>query len=142
MFHPGETLVHEFIIPFICDVVEKVLVTYKQNDRLILIKEITSFVPYIPDEEEEHDPIEEAPITNNAIDQLFYDEIVEPLPGETKDRTKIVCGLSEEESLMFDDFDRVKVQINVYCYNGSRATSDEFPLSSGSQHYKAVIGDE
>ena len=42
MFIPGETVAHEFIIPFISSEVQKVIVTYKQNDRLILIKTITS----------------------------------------------------------------------------------------------------
>ena len=143
MFNPGETLVHEFIIPFIYDTIEKVIVTYKQNDRLILIKEITSFQPYIPDEEEQHDdPQEMVPISYNAIDELFYNGSITPLPGQTGDRTKFVCEISQEESLMFEDFNRVKVQINVYCLNGSRSTSSEMPLSSGVQHYKAVIDNE
>lgn len=143
MFHPGETLIHEFIIPFIYDTIEKVLVTYKQNDRLILIKEITSFAPYIPEDEEAHDnPRETVPIANRDIDYLFYDETVSPLPGETNDLTMLICQLSQEDSLLFDNFDRVKIQLNVYCYNGSRAVSDEFPVSSGAQHYKVVMDDE
>lgn len=43
MFIPGETIVHEFIIPFIASDLSKVILTYKQNDRIILTKTISSF---------------------------------------------------------------------------------------------------
>lgn len=47
MFHPGETVSHTFIIPFIADELSKVVVTYKQNDHVIITKQITSgFEPY------------------------------------------------------------------------------------------------
>ena len=42
MFHPGETVSHTFIIPFAATEVAKVIITYKQNDCIILTKTITS----------------------------------------------------------------------------------------------------
>ena len=42
MFHPGETISHVFTIPFVAVEVSKVIVTYKQNDHIILTKSITS----------------------------------------------------------------------------------------------------
>lgn len=42
MFFPGETIVHQFIIPFDIVDVAKVIVTYKQNDQIVMEKTITS----------------------------------------------------------------------------------------------------
>ena len=42
MFIPGETITHEFIIPFLETEISKVIVTYKQNNRIILTKPISS----------------------------------------------------------------------------------------------------
>lgn len=42
MFHPGETVSHIFTIPFVKTEVSKVIVTYKQNDHIIIVKTITS----------------------------------------------------------------------------------------------------
>jgi len=42
MFHPGETVTHTFTIPFIVSEVSEIVVTYKQNDHIILKKTITS----------------------------------------------------------------------------------------------------
>ena len=42
MFIPGETITHEFTIPFADDEISKVIVTYKQNNKIILTKPISS----------------------------------------------------------------------------------------------------
>ena len=42
MFFPGETITHNFVIPFMKNDIAKVIVTYKQNDHIILEKTITS----------------------------------------------------------------------------------------------------
>jgi hypothetical protein len=42
MFHPGETISHNFIIPFVADEIAKVIVSYKQSDHIIIEKEVTS----------------------------------------------------------------------------------------------------
>ena len=43
MFIPGETVTHEFLIPFVRTELAKVIVTYKQNNRIVLTKTISSF---------------------------------------------------------------------------------------------------
>ena len=43
MFIPGETVVHEFIIPFMNSDLSKVIVSYKQDNRIVLTKTISSF---------------------------------------------------------------------------------------------------
>lgn len=42
MFFPGETIIHKFVIPFEVIDVAKVIVTYKQNDQIVMEKTITS----------------------------------------------------------------------------------------------------
>lgn len=43
MFIPGETVTHEFTIPFADAELSKVVVTYKQDERIVLTKTISSF---------------------------------------------------------------------------------------------------
>ena len=42
MFFPGETISHTFIVPFNNNEISKVVITYKQNDRIIFEKTLTS----------------------------------------------------------------------------------------------------
>ena len=42
MFSPGETVAHQFIIPFVANEISKVVVSYKQDDDIVLEKTITS----------------------------------------------------------------------------------------------------
>ena len=42
MFSPGETVSHQFIIPFVAAEVAKVVVSYKQDDDIVFEKTITS----------------------------------------------------------------------------------------------------
>ena len=42
MFNPGETVVHQFVIPFVAAEVSKVVVSYKQGDCIVFEKTITS----------------------------------------------------------------------------------------------------
>ena len=42
MFFAGETISHIFTIPFLPEEVSRILVTYKQNNRIVLVKSITS----------------------------------------------------------------------------------------------------
>lgn len=42
MFFPGETITHKFFVPFNHNEIVKAIVTYKQNDQIILEKTITS----------------------------------------------------------------------------------------------------
>ena len=43
LFYPGETDTHTFTIPFNADKIEKAIVTYKQANKFILEKTVTSF---------------------------------------------------------------------------------------------------
>ena len=40
MFIPGETISHRFVIPFVKGYVSKAIVSYKQCDHIVLIKEV------------------------------------------------------------------------------------------------------
>ena len=42
MFNPGETIAHQFIIPFVSTEISKVVVSYKQGDDIIIEKTVTS----------------------------------------------------------------------------------------------------
>ena len=42
MFFPGETITHRFIIPFAKGEIDHVVISYKQNDHILLEKTITS----------------------------------------------------------------------------------------------------
>lgn len=43
MFSPGETVTHKFRVPFPAVEMSKVVVSYKQQDHLVLEKNVTSF---------------------------------------------------------------------------------------------------
>lgn len=45
MFFPGETIIHTFVIPFAETEIVKIIVSYKQNNAIILEKEITTVTP-------------------------------------------------------------------------------------------------
>ena len=42
MFFPGETIAHTFVIPFVPNEIDHVIVSYKQNGGIVLEKTITS----------------------------------------------------------------------------------------------------
>ena len=41
MFFPGETVSHGFIIPFLPEDIDRVIISYKQKDDIVFEKEIT-----------------------------------------------------------------------------------------------------
>ena len=112
MFHPGETVVHSFIIPFVKAVIDQIIVSYKQNDYVILERKITS------DDEDAF---------------VAYDD-----PAKTKFRIQ----LTQNESLLFDDKADFTIQLNVYTEGGSRHASAELKGSNGVQHHREVMSDE
>lgn len=119
MFYPGETLIHEFTIPFPCETedntpkVTKVVVTYKQDNRIVLVKTITSLSS--PEEESS-------------------------LSSAENDVTYVLVHMTQKETLIFADDNIYTVQLNVYFNNGTRATSNEMRGCNGVQHYKKTIG--
>jgi len=42
MFFPGENIMHRFVIPFVKSEIDYVVISYKQNDQIVLEKMITS----------------------------------------------------------------------------------------------------
>ena len=42
MFNPGETVIHQFVIPFLVAEVSKVVISYKQENCIVFEKTITS----------------------------------------------------------------------------------------------------
>lgn len=42
MFFPGETITHRFVIPFAANEIDKVILSYKQNEAIIFEKTIDS----------------------------------------------------------------------------------------------------
>ena len=55
MFIPGETVNHQFTVPFQPSNISKAVVTYKQNGNIVLVKNVTS------------SSIRNGPVTGSAI---------------------------------------------------------------------------
>ena len=49
MFNPGETIIHQFTIPFVAAEMTKVIVSYKQGDDIVFEKTVTSGFEAIDD---------------------------------------------------------------------------------------------
>jgi len=105
-----------------------VYVTYKQNNKIVLTKTITTL----------------SAITNNG----FYNVTT---------GTPMCIGtveLTQKETLLFDESSNYTIQLNVLFSNGTRAASDEMTRTAirvacdeinnytGVQHYKDVINNE
>ena len=130
MFHPGETIVHQFIVPFFSNTIKEVIVTYKQNDRLVLTKKVTFFQPYNSKEEERQ--LTGAPSSSST----------EETEEEEPEESLLYVLLSQKESLLFANNQNIKVQLNVLFNSGTRVACDELPISSGIQQYKEVMLNE
>lgn len=103
MFHPGETDTQVFTIPFPAEDVRKAFVSYKQANKIVLVKECREF----------------------EVDD--------------EDNSTMTIEINQEDSLCFVDNASIKVQINLYFFDGSRRTSDPITYTAGEQYYKAVI---
>lgn len=104
MFIPGETISFQYYIPFVRNDVEKLVVSFKQRDRVILQK-------------------------------IVYPGQIE---GEGSN-SKVVITLSQEESLLFENNNKFKMQLNVYFIGGARCTSMELVDETGQQHIREVV---
>lgn len=69
MFHPGENILHRFIVPIAKYDIEKVYVSYKQDDHIICIKELPQD-GMIKDGEEDSETILEVVLTEQ--DSLLF----------------------------------------------------------------------
>lgn len=152
MFNPGETIAQQFTVPFVADQIDSVIVTYKQNNDVILIKKITSnFEEYIPDYVLNYSALE-VPITEGTLceheNKLYKSnqkiEIAEQWNNEHWDeihKTRVLLTLSQGESLLFKEKSKYRIQLNVYMKDESRMASKEIIDSTGVQHYDTNIGD-
>ena len=110
MFIPGETVLHSFTIPFASSDISKVIVSYKQNDRIVFEKVIN------PSDPEDVDIVQ-----------------------VTEGTTNFSYRLTQAESLSFDDDARCFIQVNVLTVGGTRVASRIIDGKLGSQYVKKVI---
>lgn len=116
MFHPGETITHRFIIPFGIREIDYVIVSYKQNDHIILEKKITS------------DQIEDIPETRNL--SIVQYELTQTESLQFEDWHNEGCNNS------------YTMQLNVYTTNGTRHASNILKEQNGIQYYREVMRHE
>lgn len=114
MFIPGETVVHEFIVPIAYNQIREVIVTYEQNDHIVLEKKL-------------------APaniLRDSAGARLNYTLTQEEslLFASPRDRN---CG--------FTTYIPYKVQINILTRGGARAVSIPMEGRTGIQHVREVM---
>lgn len=114
IFHPGETLVLNFTIPFSIEDVKAVSLSFR--DRYSLVFEAVANAFNSEDEETE-----------------ITDEHGDVIGIETKYKTRIGYTLNQEESLQFHENSNYKLQLNVYSGNGSRIASKEVPVQTLEQ---------
>lgn len=155
MFHPGETVVHNFDIPFAKSSISLILVTYKQDGRIVLERTITSADDVFTEYEKEYDPTkvykendrclyETAPYVRKSWgEDTPAPEAWTPDHWTVSDKfmTKFYVTLSQEESLLFEDNRDFKIQLNVLTTSGSRCVCHEIKGSNGVQHHREVISD-
>ena len=111
-FHPGETFVVNFVIPFEKYDVKAVLLSFRNQDRIVYEAMSTSIVPAKDSE-------------GNVI------------PG----KVRVGYLFSQAESLMFEENMDYTMQLNVYGFNSSRITSKEMYAQTLSQQiWDAGIG--
>lgn len=110
MFIPGETIIHNFVIPFKVINLTKIIVTYEQNDHIVLERTVTSFSMYV-DPEGHVDPA----------------------------KSQFRVTLSQEESLLFEDNKHFSIQLNVYADGNSRHASAIIRNVNGPQYHREVI---
>lgn len=101
---------HTFIIPFKKTNLSYVIISYKQDDYVILERTVTSFANHVDE--------------NNVLDEA---------------KSEVSIQLTQEESLLFADRRDFTIQLNVYSDSGSRHASCEIKASSGVQHHRQVM---
>ena len=114
MFYPGETVEQTFIVPFYQSDIEKAIVSYKQNDHIVLEKEATSTQIY-----NDTNP-------NNPV-PVEYSELI------------VVIG--QDESLLFENNMFYEIQINIFSA-GNRLTSAPIKDRTGVQFYREMYVNE
>lgn len=118
-FHPGETIVLNFTIPFDIIDVAAVVISFRGKDRVAFEALATAFT-----EENEYE-------TDSEGNDILNDQ-GEKIVKEY--RTRVGYTLTQAESLQFDEYSCYKLQLNVYGPNGSRITSKEIDVKTEAQH--------
>lgn len=103
-FHPGETLVLNFTLPFDILDVKAVNISFRGRDSLAFEATAVGFksMNYVED-------------------------------GKTIHRTRIGYTMNQTETLQFEENAKYKMQLNVYGPNGSRITSKEINVETLEQ---------
>ena len=122
MFFPGETVSHSFVLPFVRDEISQIVISYKQNGKIIFEKIINN--------KKASDTNATEGETNNDDSTV---EFIEDGPYTT-----IAFSFSQTESLLFEDESPFTAQINVHCVDGTRHTSHECNSSSGIQYLREI----
>lgn len=109
MFIPGETIIHTFILPFHLTEIRQIIVTYRQDDRIVYERVVNKSNP------------EGATL----VKQDNY--------------TKLSYEISQADSLLFTDEVPFYMQVNVYTTSHSRAVSGVIKSTSGIQFLHKVM---
>ena len=104
-FHPGETLVLNFTLPFDVLDVKAVNISFRGRDSLAFEATAVGFKNM-----------------NYQDDQ-----------GNTVHRTRVGYTMNQAETLQFEENAKYKMQLNVYGPNGSRITSKEISVETLEQ---------
>ena len=110
MFIPGETIKHTFILPFYLDEISQIIVTYKQEDRIVYERIINKNNPQGAE---------------LSVQDVKY--------------TKLSYDISQADSLLFTDDVPYYMQVNVYTTSHSRAVSRIISSNSGVQFLHKVM---
>lgn len=103
-FHPGETLVLNFTLPFSVYDIKAVSISFRGRDSLAF---------------------ESTAIGFKSMD---YEE-----NGKTVFKTRVGFTMNQAESLQFEEYAKYKMQLNVYGPNGSRIASKEIDVETLGQ---------
>ena len=113
MFLPGETIIHEFKLPVIPGEVSKVVITYEQNDRIVLVKTV-------------------------AAGSVLPDGTTSKVQCRLTQRESLLFE-SPEVNRFNTNGVPFTVQVNIYTKSGTRLTSIPANGKTGIQHYREVV---
>ena len=105
-FHPGETVVLNFMLPFSIYDVKAVVMSFRNRDRVAFEAIATSFKS---------------------------EDTTDPETGRVIYKTRVGFSITQAESLQFDENYKYMMQLNVFGPNSSRIASNEIPVYTGAQ---------
>ena len=149
MFYPGETITHSFTVPFVPEDIVKVIVTYKQKGRVVVVKEKTGgFDPVVEDTpSEDTTPNRDVVVIISGAEVVGTKLLINPSPEPPTPPPYVVIGSSfdivftQEESLLFEE-GCYEAQINVLTVGNDRYTSAPVHGKVGEQHVRMVMAVE